>query len=97
MSVIHVEKERPLKTRELLIPIVIGIFLLIFFFRLWYLQVVRSDELRERGRSFQEVVARKDAPRGQIFDRKGEILAGVRSEIVLTAQPATIKKSPGGV
>lgn len=94
MSVIHIERERPLKTRELLVPIVIGLFFLLFFFRLWYLQVVQSEELRERGRSFQEMVARKDAPRGQIFDRNGKLLAGVRSEIVLTAQPGIVRKSP---
>lgn len=94
MSVIHTERERSIRGREVLLPLGIGLSLVVFFFRLWYLQVVQAAELQERGKAFQQVVAKKEAPRGQIVDRNGKLLAGVHSELVLTAQPGTVRKSP---
>ncbi|MBI3721397.1 MAG: penicillin-binding protein 2, partial [Fimbriimonas ginsengisoli] len=63
------------------------------FLRLWYLQVVKGDELSERARFFRNTAVSRPAPRGIVFDRKGRVLAGVRSVYVVTAIPAIVRKN----
>ena len=58
--------------------LVAGAFLLISCC-LWYLQVVCGEEYREMGRSNRVRLVRRPAPRGVIYDRRGEILADSRA------------------
>lgn len=92
MSVIHAPKEAPLGIRELLVPSLIGLVMVGFGLRLWYVQVAAGDELRERGENTRESRVSVLAPRGRIYDRTGTLLAGVRPMLVATAIPNTLLK-----
>lgn len=48
------------------------------FIRLWYLQVLESDDLRARASANILRVVHEEAPRGRILDAKGRILVGNR-------------------
>ncbi len=45
--------------------------------KLWYLQVVKTEELRAKSERNRLRVVRLPAPRGKILDRSGRLLAGV--------------------
>ena len=68
--------------------------LLVLFFRLWYVQVVKADELKRRANTLTWRMAPLQAPRGPIVDRNNEILAGSRSELVISIVPALAEKDP---
>lgn len=94
MSVIHAPKEPTLDSRVLLLPTVVGLSLLTIFLRLWYIQVVKASELAERASYYRNTLVAKLAPRGLIYDRNNEVLAGIQSRFVLTAVPAVVNKNP---
>lgn len=94
MSVIHTPGQPAMNLRVLLFPVVIFILLLILFLRLWYIQVVMSPELTERAEVFGKTYRKVPAPRGVIFDRNGNVVAGVQSQLVLMAEPATVMSNP---
>lgn len=87
MSVIHEEAERKVDLRSLTLLGVLAAGLALLFLRLWYLQVVQADSLREKGKRVGVTQIKTLAPRGLIVDRHGSPLAGVRSELVVTALP----------
>ncbi len=94
MSVIHAPREPEIGLRNILFLVVVCAAFLAFLFRLWYLQVVASDELAARAHAFRMTKVETLAPRGLIVDRDGRSIAGVRSEIVLTAIPGIVGKQP---
>lgn len=94
MSVIHAPPKREIDLREVLPLALVVAALTVMFVRLWYLQVVRGEELSERARNLRTSSISKLAPRGLIFDRNGVVLAGIKPEIVVTARPAEIKRNP---
>ncbi|HRF59904.1 MAG TPA: penicillin-binding protein 2 [Fimbriimonadaceae bacterium] len=97
MSVIHQEKQNRLDLRQLMFPaVLLGVFL-VFFFRLWYLQVMHAPALIEKADTFRNSTIPKAAPRGRVLDRNGVLLAGVRPEIVVTALPGVVKKHPESI
>lgn len=94
MSVIHAPTKREVGLREIAPLAVVGIALLVIFIRLWYLQVVRGEDLSERGRALRTSEVSRLAPRGLIYDRNGTLVAGIQPEIVLTAIPSAVKSNP---
>lgn len=70
---------------------------MVVFLRLWYLQVVKAAELSDKAFSYGYGYVPKLAPRGLIEDRNGTLLAGVRSELVVTAIPEVLKHNPAVV
>ncbi len=94
MSVIHAPPKRDIDLREILPFAVIVTALTMMFMRLWFLQVVRGEELTDRARAIRTNTISKLAPRGLIFDRNGVMVAGVRPEIVLTARPGIVRRNP---
>jgi len=64
--------------------------------RLWYLQVVdASSPAVQQAASQGEETIYIPAPRGEIFDRNGVLLAGNRIEQVVTVQPDAQLSDPG--
>lgn len=62
--------------------------------RLWYLQVVKNEEfllLAEKQRTRQ---IRRKAPRGEIVDTKGRVLASSHPHYVVAALPDEVNKHP---
>ena len=82
---------------------------LIFFGRLFQLQVIQTDDLRMRSLHNSVRTLRVEAPRGDIVDRDGRILAATRPafgvqliphdvrhpEIVIPALAQLIDRDPG--
>ncbi|MEQ1822135.1 MAG: penicillin-binding protein 2 [Fimbriimonadaceae bacterium] len=93
MSVIHAPPKQEIDPK--LLGTIGGAFVALsgVFLRLWYLQVVQTEEFLARAAA--SGVSRLDimAPRGLIFDRKKRLLAGVRSEFVVTGIPAVVNKN----
>lgn len=94
MSVIHVPKKPDIGFRQLAPIGLLLLSLIALFLRLWYLQVVKAAELAERGVPYDMDTIPKLAPRGLIVDRNGALLAGVRSEWVVTAVPDVLRRNP---
>lgn len=94
MSVIHAPREGEFISRLLFVPIIGASLFGALLLRLWYLQVVQADELRERADSAGLARLDRLAPRGLIVDRKGVLLAGNRQTILITAKPSEIAKHP---
>jgi penicillin-binding protein 2 len=61
---------------------------------LWYFQVVKGPELTQRAEMSNRARVESLAPRGLIYDRSGVVIAGIRSKLVVTAQPGLIKEHP---
>lgn len=97
MSVIHAPEETPLDLRQLLIPGVLAAAFLIFFARLWYIQVVISDDLKAEANRTGEVVVDTLAPRGEIVDREGRPIAMVRPQWVVTGVPRIAADHPEAI
>ncbi len=92
MSVIRAPRHVPYDLRQLIVPVGVAAFFIFYFFRLWFLQVAEADSLREQGERSRETKVEMLAPRGEILDRKGQLLAGVRPNLVLMAVPSKLKK-----
>lgn len=93
MSVIHAPKRPSIDLRVLMFPVGVSSVLLVIFFRLWYIQIVRSAELTEKAEHTRDTTVALMAPRGLISDRTGKTIAGVRTEFVVTAIPAEVSKN----
>jgi len=90
---IHAQRKPDLTIRELAVPLVLLAGLLVIVLRLWYLQVVIADVLVERA-SHTYMKISSPAPRGLVYDKEGTLLAGVRSELVVTVRPIAVKEEP---
>lgn len=87
MSVIHTERENPVDLPMLLFPIGIIALVVVFGLRLWYLQIVNFDQALRDSQGIRTKRTQVSAPRGLILDAKGRLVAGVRSQYVVTVPP----------
>ncbi len=94
MSVIHIPRKNELDLRAAGFLIAVGIALVCFFLRLWYLQLVIAGELADKATALRTVAVKRLAPRGLILDRNGVRLAGVKPKWVVTATPFQAKANP---
>ncbi len=60
--------------------------------RLWYVQIAQGDRYREESESNRTRVIRAMAPRGQLLDRKGRVLATSRPQISVCVIPSELVK-----
>lgn len=93
MSVIHTPRRPNLDLRVLLFPVVIFGLLFVIFVRLWYVQVMLAPKLTEKAEVFGKSFTPIPAPRGLIEDRNGKVIAGIESQLVLTATPSVVLKN----
>jgi len=93
MSVIHTERPKPVDARILIIPVLLAAAFLLFFFRLWYLNIANASALVEKAEGLRTSKVSLMAPRGLIYDRRGRPIASVKPEIVITAIPAIVKNN----
>lgn len=77
-----------------LFPVAIGALLLVIFLRLWFFQVVKSQELVDRAQVSNRTSVSSLAPRGLIYDRNNILVAGLQPRIVITATPGIVHKNP---
>lgn len=58
--------------------------------RLWVIQVTKSDEYTEQAKQNQVRLVPTPAPRGDIYDRKGRLLAGTRPSLAAVVDLALV-------
>ncbi len=80
--------------RVRLLMAAISISLLVIISRLWYLQVAHGDELQEASLINQRRLIRRVPPRGLIEDRRGNVIATNRQQLVVSVVPNEIRKNP---
>ena len=61
--------------RSLIFQIVVVVVFALLATRLFFLQVIKGEEYRERATNNRVKLKRVEAPRGKIFDKNGELLA----------------------
>jgi penicillin-binding protein 3 len=69
-----------LKSRINIIMLIIFLLCLMLIFRLGYLQIVQGDEYQEEIENAQYVEINQSVPRGEIYDRNGNLLVGNESQ-----------------
>jgi penicillin-binding protein 2 len=94
MSVIHAPQKPELDSRYIFLLGGTIAGLIVVFCRLWYLQVVEAPELKIAAEKSLRSKVSTLAPRGLIYDRNGVQVAGVQTQMVVTAIPAVVKKQP---
>lgn len=72
----------------------IGVAFIILILRLWFLQVVKAEDFRDQAARARLNSVKTLAPRGLIYDRQDRLIAGVRTEIVVTGIPSVVRKKP---
>lgn len=88
---VGVRKTRKLDPALVILPGIVGLGLLALLFRLWFLQVVRGEELSKVAAKRTTLTAPITAPRGQILDRQGRMLAGVKTTLAVMVRPVDIR------
>ena len=64
----------------------------VFFGRLFQLQLVQTEDLRQRSQSNYVRTLRLEAPRGDILDREGRVLATTRPAFGLQINPHVVSR-----
>ena len=88
----RVEDRRPPLSPQLALRVAIfgGVALALFaivFFRLWFLQVLSGDQYLVEARENRTRDVRIQAPRGEIVDRRGNVLVDNRLSVVVQLMP----------
>jgi penicillin-binding protein 2 len=81
------DETRDLQARFRLIYMALGFTFIIIFSRLWFLQIIEGEELREYSEKNRVKENKVRAPRGLILDRNGEILVDNISGFDATISP----------
>ena len=70
--------------------VILGTVFMLFFCRLWYLQVSQGKDLRLWSERNHIKLQKLEAPRGMILDRKGRVIVDNRPgfDVVITPQYA---------
>jgi penicillin-binding protein 2 len=68
--------------------------LVVIVMRLWFLQIVKGQELAQQSQTQQVRRIRRVAARGLIEDRHGKVLASSRPKFVVSITPDDAKKNP---
>src|SRR5438046_6261613 len=92
---VPIEEQQPTKIQPkiLLLPLLVALGLIAIFLRLWYLQIVRGDELSRQASKGHSMSVPIPSPRGQIVDREGAALAAVKPTLALMITPVDIEKN----
>lgn len=69
-----------LKSRINIIMLIVFILCLVLIFRLGYLQIIQGDTYQEEVENAQYVEINQSVPRGEIYDRNGNLLVGNESK-----------------
>jgi penicillin-binding protein 2 len=93
MASIEQHQKPSVDLRTLILPILVGIGVVAVFFRLWYLQVYRGEELSRQATSKRTLSVPFSPPRGIIVDRTERVLAGLRPRLSLLITPVLIENN----
>ena len=82
-----------LERRLPFVAVLIIVSFAVFFGRLFQLQLVQTDDLRRRSQSNYVRTLRLEAPRGDILDREGRVLATTRPAFGLQVIPHDVSRA----
>ena len=85
--------DTPIEGRLRLIGAFIVVLFAIFVLRLFQLQIIEGEALREQSERNSVRLIRLEAPRGDILDREGRVLATHRAAYELQAIPSGLGES----
>lgn len=94
MSVIHAPDKQEIEPRMLVFIGALGTALLILLIKLWFIQVVMSNDFVSMAERSRQSTRETLAPRGLIYDRQKRLIAGVRLEHVIMGIPSKVNKQP---
>src|SRR5437899_2358644 len=97
MSVLDVPESPPDLRRIRVLLAGIGFSFLCIVARLWYLQIVRGDELYAVSETNRTRLIRRVPPRGQILDSSGHVIATSHPRLVVSVVPDEINRNPGSL
>jgi penicillin-binding protein 2 len=80
-----------MQLRIRVIGLILGLAFLVLAGRLWYLQIAQGSEYRIKSENNRLRTIRALAPRGQILDRKGRLLATTRPQISVAVTTSELK------
>lgn len=80
-----------IERRILVIASLIGVFFAILLLRLFQLQIVQGADLSDRSRRNSVRHVRLEAPRGEIVDREGRVLATTRPAFRVEVVPSEVR------
>lgn len=83
--------EQVLQGRLVICGIVIAVTFLGFLVRLFQLQIIESNLFKRQAQNNSIQIIRLDAPRGEVLDRRGQVLASTRPSFGLLAVPSEIE------
>jgi penicillin-binding protein 2 len=66
----------------------------VLFFRLWFLQVLNGDKYLAEAKNNRTREFRVSAPRGEILDRNGRVIASNRTSLALQVNPEKLPEDP---
>jgi len=84
------EPPRPRSAISLRVTVLAGLALAMFsiiFFRLWYLEVLSGDRYLKRANDNRVRTVHEQGPRGEIFDKDGNVMVGNRLSMDLRVEP----------
>jgi penicillin-binding protein 2 len=94
VSLIERPAPPPDRRRITVASVVVAVACAVLVARLWYLQIVRGDELLRDSERNRTRILRRIPPRGLITDASGVVIATTRSRIVLRVLPEEVAKRP---
>lgn len=86
-----------LSTKALIVPGAVLLGLLAVVLRLWYLQVVKGEELSRIAVEKRTVRVAVPPPRGKVLARDGTVIAGLSASLVVMITPAAIQDDLGAI
>lgn len=84
--------EAPIDGRLRLLGVLLALVFFVFVFRLFQLQIRQGEDLRKRSEHNSVRTIRTAAPRGEIVDRNGAVLATTRPAYELEVVPADLRR-----
>lgn len=90
MAIDHGSEPRRRDTSQYLLPGVTLCCFMLLLLRLWYLQVVRGEELSRLAAANRTISVPIPSPRGQVVDRSGRVLAAVKPTLAAMVTPKEI-------
>ena len=84
--------EPPITGRLRLAAALVALAFAVFAVRLFQLQIIEGEELRQRSKLNSVRTVRLEAPRGEIVDREGRVLATARPSYALQVIPSNLSR-----
>jgi penicillin-binding protein 2 len=85
-----------MQVRVVGLAMLVSVFFVVLAFRLWYLQVLTSEEYTNTAQATQTRSTKIPAQRGVVYDRNGEVLANNAPALNATVVPSAISRDKVG-